>query len=175
MVRTNIPQRLDRLPWSRWHWRIVVALGVTWILDGLEVTIVGALGATLTSPTTLNLSTTEVGLTASAYLVGSVAGALLFGRLTDRQGRKKWFLRTLLLYLFATVLTAFSWNLWSFMLFRFLTGMGIGGGIELFAIFLVKIGIVKDALLLGDLGLQFGDGRWQGFQRVFFVEGQPPF
>ena len=127
MVRTNIPQRLDRLPWSRWHWRIVAALGVTWILDGLEVTIVGALGATLTSPTTLNLSTTEVGLTASAYLSGSVAGALLFGRLTDRQGRKKWFLRTLLLYLIATVLTALSWDLWSFMTFRFLTGMGIGG------------------------------------------------
>ena len=127
MVRTNIPQRLDRLPWSRWHWRIVGALGVTWILDGLEVTIVGALGATLTSPTTLNLSTTDVGLTASAYLAGSVAGALLFGRLTDRQGRKKWFLRTLLLYLIATVLTAFSWNLWSFITFRFLTGMGIGG------------------------------------------------
>jgi MFS family permease len=127
MVRTNIPQRLDRLPWSRWHWRIVVALGVTWILDGLEVTIVGALGATLTSPATLNLSTTEVGLTASAYLAGSVAGALLFGHLTDRQGRKKWFLRTLLLYLIATVLTALSWNLWSFIAFRFLTGMGIGG------------------------------------------------
>src|SRR5262245_6783055 len=127
MVRTNIPQRLDRLPWSRWHWRIVAALGVTWILDGLEVTIVGALGATLTSPTTLNLSTTDVGLTASAYLSGSVAGALLFGRLTDRQGRKKWFLRTLLLYLIATVLTALSWDLWSFMTFRFLTGMGIGG------------------------------------------------
>lgn len=89
MVRTNIPQRLDRLPWSRWHWRIVGALGVTWILDGLEVTIVGALGATLTSPATLNLSTTEVGLTASAYLAGSIAGTLLFGHLTDRQGRKK--------------------------------------------------------------------------------------
>lgn len=127
MIRTDIPQRLDRLPWSRWHWRIVVALGITWILDGLEVTIVGALGATLTSPRTLNLSTTEVGLTASAYLIGSVTGALVFSQLTDRQGRKKWFLRTLLIYLIATVLTAFSWDLWSFMTFRFLTGMGIGG------------------------------------------------
>jgi len=127
MIRTDIPQRLDRLPWSRWHWRIVVALGVTWILDGLEVTIVGALGAILTRPTTLNLSESEVGLTASAYLIGTVTGALLFADLTDRQGRRKWFLLTLLLYLIATVLTAFSWNLGSFMLFRFLTGMGIGG------------------------------------------------
>ena len=127
MIRTDIPQRLDRLPWSRWHWRIVVALGVTWILDGLEVTIVGALGAILTRPTTLNLSESEVGLTASAYLIGTVTGALLFADLTDRQGRRKWFLLTLLVYLIATVLTAFSWNLGSFMLFRFLTGMGIGG------------------------------------------------
>src|SRR5512147_2001421 len=127
MTRTDIPQRLDRLPWSRWHWRIVTALGVTWILDGLEVTIVGALGATLTSPTTLNLSEPQVGLTASAYLLGSVTGALIFADLTDHQGRKKWFVLTLLLYLIATVLTAFSWNLWSFMVFRFLTGMGIGG------------------------------------------------
>ena len=127
MIRTDIPQRLDRLPWSPWHWRIVIALGVTWILDGLEVTIVGALGAILTRPTTLNLSESEVGLTASAYLIGTVTGALLFADLTDRQGRRKWFLLTLLLYLIATVLTAFSWNLGSFMLFRFLTGMGIGG------------------------------------------------
>lgn len=127
MIRTDIPQRLDRLPWSRWHWRIVTALGVTWILDGLEVTIVGALGATLTSPTTLNLSEPEVGLTASAYLLGSVTGALIFANLTDRQGRKKWFLLTLVLYVIATMLTAFSWNLESFMFFRFLTGMGIGG------------------------------------------------
>lgn len=127
MIRTDIPQRLDRLPWSPWHWRIVIALGVTWILDGLEVTIVGALGAILTRPTTLNLSESEVGLTASAYLIGTVTGALLFADLTDRQGRRKWFLLTLLVYLIATVLTAFSWNLGSFMLFRFLTGMGIGG------------------------------------------------
>ena len=127
MIRTDIPQRLDRLPWSPWHWRIVIALGVTWILDGLEVTIVGALGAILTGPTTLNLSESEVGLTASAYLIGTVTGALLFADLTDRQGRRKWFLLTLLIYLIATVLTAFSWNLGSFMLFRFLTGMGIGG------------------------------------------------
>src|SRR5438094_2926397 len=126
-VSTNVPQRMDRLPWSRWHWLIVAALGITWILDGLEVTIVGALGAVLTHSTTLNLTETEVGLTASAYLAGSVAGAFLFSYLTDRQGRKKWFLITLFLYLIATVLTAFSWNLWSFMVFRFFAGAGVGG------------------------------------------------
>ncbi|WP_447980716.1 MFS transporter [Candidatus Nitrospira bockiana] len=118
---------MDRLPWSRWHWLIVVALGVTWILDGLEVTIVGAMGSVLTHSTTLNLSEGEVGLTASAYLAGTVTGALLFSYLTDRQGRKRWFLITLMLYLTATVLTAFSWDLWSFMTFRFLAGAGIGG------------------------------------------------
>ncbi|WP_447600166.1 MFS transporter [Nitrospira sp. Nam80] len=126
-IRTDIPQRLDRLPWSRWHWLVVTALGVTWLLDGLEVTIVGALGAVLTHPNTLHLTETEVGLTASAYLAGSVSGALLFSYLTDRQGRKKWFTRTLMLYLAATVLTAFSWNLWTFMLCRFFAGAGIGG------------------------------------------------
>jgi MFS family permease len=126
-ITTDIPQRMDRLPWSRWHWLIVSALGITWILDGLEVTIVGALGAVLTHPATLNLTESEVGLTASAYLAGSVTGAVIFSYLTDRQGRKKWFLITLLLYLTATVLTAFSWDLWSFMLFRFLAGAGIGG------------------------------------------------
>jgi MFS family permease len=126
-LTTNIPQRMDRLPWSRWHWLIVSALGVTWILDGLEVTIVGALGAVLTHPGTLGLTESEVGLTASAYLAGSVLGAVVFSYLTDQQGRKRWFMITLLLYLSATVLTALSWDLWSFMLFRFLAGAGIGG------------------------------------------------
>ena len=126
-ITTNIPQRMDRLPWSRWHWLVVMALGVTWILDGLEVSIVAALGPVLTHTTTLHLTESEVGLTASAYLAGSVFGAIVFSYLTDRQGRKKWFMFTLLLYLVATVLTALSWNLWSFMLFRFLTGAGIGG------------------------------------------------
>lgn len=126
-LTTRIPQRLDRLPWSRWHWRIVGALGVTWLLDGLEVSIVAALGPMLTHPDTLHLTQSEVGLTASAYLAGSVAGALFFSYLTDRQGRKKWFMITLALYLTATVLTAFSWDLMSFMVFRFFTGAGIGG------------------------------------------------
>lgn len=124
---TNIPQRLDRLPWSRWHWLVVGALGVTWLLDGLEVSIVAALGPMLTHPDALNLTQAEVGLTVSAYLAGSVVGALIFSYLTDRQGRKKWFMITLALYLAATVLTALSWDLKSFMFFRFLTGAGIGG------------------------------------------------
>jgi MFS family permease len=126
-ISTNIPQRLDRLPWSRWHWLIVTALGITWILDGLEVSIVGALGPVLTHPATLHLTESQVGLTASAYLSGAVSGAFVFSYLTDRQGRKKWFMITLVLYLVATVLTAFSWDLWSFMFFRFFTGAGIGG------------------------------------------------
>jgi MFS family permease len=126
-VTTDIPQRLDRLPWSRWHWRVVTALGITWLLDGLEVSIVSALGPVLTHSTTLHFAESEVGLTASAYLAGTVLGAIIFSYWTDRQGRKKWFMLTLLLYLTATVLTAFAWNLASFMCFRFLTGAGIGG------------------------------------------------
>jgi MFS family permease len=126
-ISTNIPQRMDHLPWSRWHRLVVTALGVTWVLDGLEVSIVAALGPVLTHTTTLHLTESEVGLTASAYLAGSVVGAVVFSYLTDRQGRKKWFMITLFLYLTATVLTALSWNLWSFMFFRFLTGAGIGG------------------------------------------------
>lgn len=126
-IVTNIPQRMDRLPWSNWHWLVVSALGVTWLLDGLEVSIVAALGPVMTHPTTLGLSESEVGLAASAYLTGSVLGALLFSYLTDRQGRKKWFMITLLVYLTATILTAFAWDLSSLMCFRFLTGAGIGG------------------------------------------------
>jgi MFS family permease len=118
---------MDRLPWSRWHMLVVTALGITWVLDGLEVSIVAALGPVLTHTTTLHLTESEVGLTASAYLAGSVLGAVIFSYLTDRQGRKKWFMITLFLYLGATVMTALSWNLWSFMFFRFLTGAGIGG------------------------------------------------
>lgn len=126
-VTTDIPARLDRLPWSRWHTMVVVALGVTWILDGLEVTIVGSLGAVLQEPETLGLTATQVGLSATAYLAGAILGALVFGHLTDRLGRKKLFLWTLGLYLCATGLTALSWNFASFAVFRGLTGMGIGG------------------------------------------------
>ena len=124
---TDIPARLDRLPWSAWHWRVVVALGVSWLLDGLEVTVVGSLGPSLQRPDTLGLSATEIGWAASAYIAGAVLGALFFGRLADRLGRKRIFLVTLLVYLVATVLTAFTWNMASFALCRFLTGFGIGG------------------------------------------------
>src|SRR3989440_2069170 len=124
---TSIPARLDRLPWSGWHWRVVIALGVSWLLDGLEVTVVGSLGPTLSRPDTLGLSAGEIGWAASAYIGGAVLGALYFGRLADRLGRKRMFLVTLAVYLFATVLTAFSFDIASFAFCRFLTGFGIGG------------------------------------------------
>jgi MFS family permease len=126
-VETNIPARMDRLPWTRWHWLVVIALGITWILDGLEVTIVGAIGATLQKHSTLALSASQVGFAGTAYLIGAVAGALFFSYLADRVGRKNIFMVTLGVYLLSTVLTAFSWNAWSFFLFRFFTGTGIGG------------------------------------------------
>jgi len=126
-IETDIPARLDRLPWSRWHWLVVLALGAVWILDGLEVTIVGAIGATLQKPETLGLSGTEVGAAGAIYVAGAVTGALFFGYLTDRLGRKRLFMVTLALYLVATVATAFSWSAWAFFVFRFFTGMGIGG------------------------------------------------
>jgi len=126
-VLTNIPQRLDRLPWARWHWTIVIGLGITWILDGLEVTMVGSIGSRLQEPQGLSLTATDVGFSATVYLVGAVVGSLVFGYLTDRFGRKKLFLITLAWYLVATLLTATSWNVWSFLAFRFLTGLGIGG------------------------------------------------
>ena len=127
MLETSIPARLDRLPWSPWHWRVVIALGVSWLLDGLEVTVVGSLGPALQRPDTLGLSASEIGWAASAYIGGAVLGALFFGRLADSLGRKRMFLATLVVYLIATVLTAFSFDLWSFALCRALTGFGIGG------------------------------------------------
>ncbi|HLH68985.1 MAG TPA: MFS transporter, partial [Candidatus Dormibacteraeota bacterium] len=126
-VRTDIPARMDRLPWSRWHWTIVVALGITWVLDGLEVTIVGSLGPRLEQANTLRLTASQVGLTATTYLIGAIVGAFVFGFLTDRLGRKKLFLVTLGWYTFFTVLSALSVNFLMFATFRALTGMGIGG------------------------------------------------
>lgn len=127
IIRTDVPARLDRLPWSRFHSLVVVALGVTWILDGLEVTIAGSIAAALMQDPAMAFTETQIGLASSAYLLGAVLGALFFGWLTDRLGRKKLFFITLAVYAVATCMTAFSWNLWSFCLFRFLTGAGIGG------------------------------------------------
>src|SRR5438045_4716009 len=108
MIVSHVPVRLDRLRWSPWHWLIVVALGATWVLDGLEVTLAGALGGILTRPETLGLTSVQVGASATFYLIGAVGGAVLFGCGTDRFGRKKLFFVTVAVYLFGTGLSAFS-------------------------------------------------------------------
>jgi MFS family permease len=127
IVETDIPARLDSLPFGRFHVLVIAALGITWIFDGLEVTLAGALAGALKASPVLQFSNTDVGLAASAYVAGAVLGALFFGWLTDRLGRKKLFFITLAVYLVATAATGFSWDFWSFVLFRFLTGAGIGG------------------------------------------------
>ncbi|MER6512715.1 MFS transporter [Nonomuraea sp. NPDC001636] len=128
-VTTKVPARLDRLPWSRWHWMIVIGLGTVWVLDGLEVTIVGNLSGQLAKPGSgLDITQAQVaGLAAALYVAGACAGALFFGWLTDKFGRKKLFLLTLVVYLAATLMTALSFDAWWFFLFRFMTGFGIGG------------------------------------------------
>ncbi|MFC4274443.1 MFS transporter [Achromobacter aloeverae] len=126
-ITSDIPARLDRLPWSGWHWRITLALGVAWVLDGLEVTLVGSIGGVLQRADTLALSATEVGWAGSLYIAGAVIGALGFGRLADRLGRKRLFLLTLGIYMAATLATAFSQGFVFFAVCRFATGLGIGG------------------------------------------------
>ncbi len=127
IVETDIPARLDRLPWSRFHTLVVVALGITWVLDGLEVTLAGAIAPALKHSESLHFSNADIGFVSSAYLAGAVLGALGFGWLTDRLGRKRLFFITLAVYLVATAATALSWSVASFAVFRFLTGAGIGG------------------------------------------------
>ncbi|WP_315722785.1 MULTISPECIES: MFS transporter [unclassified Bradyrhizobium] len=127
IIETNIPSRLDDLRWSPFHTRVVLALGITWVLDGLEVTLAGALSGALKQSPALHFSNLDIGLANSAYLAGAVIGALGFGWLTDRIGRRKLFFMTLALYLSATAATALSWNVATYALFRFLTGAGIGG------------------------------------------------
>ncbi len=127
VYETNVPNRLDRLPWSGFHWLVIIALGIAWILDGLEVTVVGSLAGALSESPALHLTASQVGAAASAYLIGAVAGSLFFGWLTDRLGRKKLFTLTVLVYLVATIACGLSWDFWSFAFFRMLTGAGIGG------------------------------------------------
>jgi MFS family permease len=127
IFETLIPARLDRLPWSRFHTVLVMGLGITWILDGLEVTLMGAISAVLQRPDVLNFSAAQIGFISSCYLAGAVIGSIVFGHLTDRFGRRKFFFLSLAIYLVGVAFTALSWNLASFALFRFVTGMGIGG------------------------------------------------
>jgi MFS family permease len=127
VVESDIPARLDRLPWTRWHSIIVAALGITWLLDGLETMMGSAFVGVLKDSRALGLSDAQIGLTATGYLAGAVSGALIFGYLTDRLGRRKLFFITLALYVMATAASALAWNFWSFTIFRALTGAGIGG------------------------------------------------
>jgi MFS family permease len=126
-IKTDIPQRMDRLPWSGWHWLIISALGTSWLLDGLQVTLAGSLAGILEAKSGLALTDPQVTAGATTYLAGAVLGAILFGYLTDRLGRRRLFLVTLATYSIATLATAASWNFWSFALFRLITGLGIGG------------------------------------------------
>src|SRR6476620_6488488 len=127
-IKTNIPARMDRLPWSRFHWMIVIGLGTVWILDGLEVTIVGSIASRLTEEGSgITLDASQIGTAAAFYVGGACLGALFFGQLTDRFGRKKLFLVTLAVYIAATVATAFSTTALFFFIARFFTGAGIGG------------------------------------------------
>jgi MFS family permease len=158
-IRTRIPARLDRLPWSRFHWLVVLALGVTWILDGLEVTIKGAVSGVLQLPETLGLSAAQIGLLASGYLAGAVVGALFFGRLTDRYGRKRLFFITLAVYLVGVGLSAFAWDFWSFLVFRFITGCGIGGE---YAAINSAIDELIPARHRGRVGLMINGSFWLG-------------
>src|SRR4051812_1697798 len=127
-IETRVPARLDRLPWSRFHWMVIIGLGTVWILDGLEVTIVGSIGQRLTEKGSgLVLDASQIGTAAAFYVAGACIGALFFGQLTDRFGRKKLFLLTLGVYIVATIVTAFSFSPLYFFIARFFTGAGIGG------------------------------------------------
>ncbi|GAA3726240.1 MFS family permease [Spinactinospora alkalitolerans] len=159
-VTTDIPARLDRLPWARWHWLILLGLGSVWILDGLEVTIVGAIGSRITEESSgLGITEAQVGLAASVYVVGACLGALFFGHLTEQYGRRKIFLVTLGVYLAATVLTAFSGNALWFYACRFFTGFGIGGE---YAAINSAIDEMIPARLRGRIALIVNGSYWLG-------------
>jgi MFS family permease len=159
MIKTSIPARLDRLPWSRFHLLLLGALGITWILDGLEVTIVGAIGGVLQDPRTLHLPAAEIGAIGSCYVTGAVLGALGFGWAADRFGRRKIFYATLGLYIAGVALSACSWNFISFALFRFITGAGIGGE---YSAINSAIDEMMPARLRGRLDLAINATYWLG-------------
>ncbi|MFJ9643935.1 MFS transporter [Streptomyces sp. NPDC101206] len=160
-VTTAVPARLDRLPWSRWHWMIVIGLGTVWILDGLEVTIVGNVAGRLAEEGSgLDITAAQVtGVAAALYVAGACSGALFFGWLTDRYGRKKLFMVTLAVYLGATAMTALSFDSWWFFLFRFLTGFGIGGE---YAAINSAIDELIPALYRGRVDLIINGSYWLG-------------
>jgi MFS family permease len=159
-IETDIPARMDRLPWSRWHWMIVIGLGTVWILDGLAVTIVGAIGGRLTEKGAgLELTATQVGATGSAYILGACAGALFFGKLADAIGRKKLFMITLGVFLAGSVLTAFSMSFAWFLVCRVITGAGVGG--EYSAIHSAVDELIP-ARVRGAVDLVIGGSYWIG-------------
>lgn len=158
-LETDIPARLDRLPWSRFHMLIVVALGITWILDGLEVTVIGSLGPSLQRADTLALSPEGVGMASSAYVTGAVIGALIFGWMTDRLGRRQIFFLTLTLYVIGVGASACAWSLDSFALFRLITGLGIGGE---YAAINSAIDELVPARLRGRVDLMVNGTFWAG-------------
>jgi MFS family permease len=158
-IQTDIPARLDRLGWSRFHMLVVIALGVTWILDGLEVTIVGSLGPVLQDKRTLGLTVEDVATLASVYVVGAVVGSLVFGWLTDRVGRKMIFNVTLGIYVLGVLLSAFAWDFWSFAAFRFITGLGIGGE---YSAINSAIDELMPARLRGRIDLMVNGSYWGG-------------
>lgn len=158
-IKTDIPARMDRLPWSRFHWMILIALGVTWILDGLEVTLKGAISSVLQEPQSLGFTSAQIGAIASFYVAGAVIGAIVFGYLTDRYGRRMFFFITLAVYLAGVLLTAFSWNWWSFALFRLITGLGIGGE---YAAINSTIDEMIPARVRGQVSLTVNGSYWLG-------------
>jgi MFS family permease len=159
-VESRIPSRMDRLPWARWHWLVIAALGITWILDGLEVTIVGNIAGILVEPESgLNFTEAQVGLAGGIYIAGACTGALFFSYLTDRFGRKRLFLITLAVYLIFSFLTAFSWDFWSFVFFRFMAGTGIGG--EYSAIYSAVDELIP-ARYRGQVALAISGSYWIG-------------
>ncbi|HEY4138784.1 MAG TPA: MFS transporter, partial [Casimicrobiaceae bacterium] len=158
-IRTDIPARLDRLPWSRFHWLVVFALGASWAIDGLEVTLTGAVSGVLQNPATLHLDSEQIGGLGSFYLAGAVVGALVCGHLTDRHGRAKLFFATLAVYLVGTMATAFTWDFSSMAVCRVITGFGIGGE---YAAINSAIDELIPARVRGQVNLTINGSYWLG-------------